>query len=106
MPVDLCSSAKRVSERFQGKKEATVSGALPPLAAQASKYAAAGWHCPWLGQPTPVLRLEATATTEHSQPAATYQCSDTHGLIFQRASVAQIENIIIAKRPAHSASEP
>ena len=37
MPVELCRSAKRVSDRFQGKKEATVSGALPPLAARAAK---------------------------------------------------------------------
>ena len=70
--VELCSSAQRVSDRFQGKKDSGWSGALPPAAAQASKY----------------------------------QRSHVLGLIFQRARVAKIENIIIAKRPAHSDPEP
>ena len=65
---ELCSSARRVSDRFQGKKEAGSSGTFPPFSEQASKY----------------------------------QLSHFRGLIFQRASVAKIENSIIAKRPDHS----
>ena len=38
--------------------------------------------------------------------ASKYQLSHLRGLIFQRTSVAKIENSIIAKRPAHSAPEP
>ena len=70
--VELCSSAKRISDRFQGKRDATFSGVFPPLTAQASKY----------------------------------QLSHFRGLIFQIARVAKIENIITAKRPAHSALLP
>ena len=72
MLAEFCKSAKRVSDRFQGKKDAGLSGGLPPLAAHASKY----------------------------------QLSHFRGLIFQRASVAKIENICTAKRPAHSAPLP
>lgn len=32
------SSARRVSDRFQGRKPSGLSGALPPLSAHASKY--------------------------------------------------------------------
>ena len=35
-----------------------------------------------------------------------YQVSHFRGLIFQSNSVAKIENIITAKRPAHSAPLP
>lgn len=38
--------------------------------------------------------------------AAKYQVSHVLGLIFQIASVAKIENNIIASRPAHSAPLP
>ena len=70
--VEPCSSDKRFSDRFQGKKDAGLFGTLPPLAAQALKY----------------------------------QLSHFRGLIFQRASVAKIENSIIARRPDHSAPLP
>ncbi len=66
--VEFCNSDKRASGKFHGKKDEVVSAALPPFAAQASKY--------------------------HS--------NHVRGLIFQRTSVAKIENIIVAKRPDHS----
>ena len=35
--VDLCSSARRSSGKFHGKKDVGLAGTFPPLAAQAAK---------------------------------------------------------------------
>ena len=36
--VEICNSAKRAFGKFHGKKDAGLSAARPPFAAQASKY--------------------------------------------------------------------